>query len=338
MPRLAINGNRLKEKTLASLLLRVCAQYPTHLLNRSIKLENLNGITIYSPFMMTLNDILQWGASRFETANLYFGHGTDNAWDEAVWLASHILNLPPDADRKLLTRELSLYEMTAIRNLYGKRIATRKPAAYLVNEAWFAGQKFYVDERVIVPRSPIAELIAAHFKPWIKLSQVKNILDLCTGSACIAIACAKQFPNAQVDASDISEAALEVAKINVEKHSSSVHLYQSDLFKALPIKKYDIIISNPPYVDAEDMAALPQEYNAEPRLALAAGKDGLRLVDKILKQAKNYLSDEGILIVEVGNSEAALVAKYSQVSFVWLEFKQGGQGVFLLKAEDLKNF
>lgn len=287
--------------------------------------------------LMTLRDMLRWSVSQFYSAKLFYGHGTDNAWDEAVTLCLHALHLPPNINPQVIDASLTAAERRKIAKLIMRRVKERIPAAYLVQEAWFAGLSFYVDQRVLIPRSPIAELIERHFSPWAIEENVADILDLCTGSACIAIACALAFPEARVDAVDISSDALEVAKMNVERHklNADVTLIQSDLFTNLPAKQYQIIVSNPPYVSAEEMAELPEEYQHEPALALAAGQHGLDIVMKILQQAKKYLTEEGILIVEVGNSEIALKKLLPQVPFTWLDFDRGGGGVFMLSAEQL---
>jgi ribosomal protein L3 glutamine methyltransferase len=285
--------------------------------------------------LTTIRDFLRWAISRFNEAGLSYGHGTDSAWDEAVALILPTLHLPHDIDRSILDAHLTQAEREQIYKLIQRRISERLPVPYLTHQGWFAGLSFYVDERVLVPRSPIAELIENHFEPWIAADKVHAILDLCTGSGCIAIACAKVFPDSTIDASDISADALAVAKINVLRHdvADQVTLHQSDLFSDLPQKKYNIIVSNPPYVDAADMAALPAEYLHEPNIGLAAGKEGLDIILKILKEAHRYLNPQGILIVEVGNSEYALAEKYPEIPFTWLEFQRGGGGVFLLTAE-----
>jgi len=290
--------------------------------------------------LVTIRDFLRWAISRFNEAGLSYGHGTDSAWDEAIALILPTLHLPYDIDRSILDAHLTQTEREQVYKLIQQRIAERLPVPYLTHQGWFAGLSFYVDERVLVPRSPIAELIENQFEPWIAADKVHTILDLCTGSGCIAIACAKAFPESTIDASDISADALAVAKINVLRHdvADQVTLHQADLFSGLPQKKYDIIVSNPPYVDAADMAALPAEYLHEPRIGLAAGKDGLDIALKILQEAYRYLNPQGILIVEVGNSEYALAEKFTSIPFTWLEFQRGGGGVFLLTAEQCPNY
>ncbi len=287
---------------------------------------------------ITLRDLILESRDRLESAGVWFGHGTDNALDEAAWLVSHAAGLPPDFDEAELDRSLTPGQVQSARELIMRRIETRQPAAYLIGEAWFAGLPFHVDERVLVPRSPLAELIAERFQPWLAPERIHRVLDLCTGSGCIAIATALALPEAHVDASDISEDALAVARHNVARHGveERVHLYQSDLFDALPDREYDLIISNPPYVDTQDMAALPEEYRREPALGLAAGKTGLDLVIPMLQQAGRHLAADGVLIVEVGNSAEALQATFPQVPFLWLEFAHGGEGVFLLDAAQLR--
>lgn len=288
--------------------------------------------------LLTVRDVLRWGISQFNQADIFYGHGTDNAWDEALQLILYSLNLPLDVDKELLSCRLTHMEREKIIRLFFERIQQRVPAAYLTHHAWFAGLEFYVDERVLIPRSPLAELIEHQCAPWVEPAEVHQILDLCTGSGCIAIAAAMYLPDATVDASDLSPLALEVAEKNAKKHqvTDRVHFINSDLFNDIPPKAYDLILSNPPYVDAQDMADLPAEYHHEPQLGLSAGVDGLELVDRLLQQAGAYLAPQGVLIVEVGNSAAALEEKYPKVPFTWLDFSRGGEGVFLLTAQQLK--
>ena len=288
--------------------------------------------------LQTIRDFIRFATSRFNEAGIYYGHGTDNAWDEAVALTLHTLHLRHDINPAILAANLIQEERVKLLDLINQRVTQRTPVPYLTHEAWFANLPFYVDERVLIPRSPMAELIENNFQPWIE--NVNDILDLCTGSACIAIASAKAFPEARIDASDISPEALQVAKINVLRHAveDQIHLYESDLFTAIPQKKYDIIISNPPYVSVEEMQTLPIEYSHEPKMGLEAGKQGLDVVMHILKNAGYFLKPQGILVVEVGNSEIALIENFPDVPFTWLEFECGGDGVFLLTAEQIKTY
>lgn len=286
--------------------------------------------------LLSIRDFLRWSVSRFNEAGLYYGHGTDNAWDEAVALILHTLFLPHHINPAILDAHLTLHEREQLYKVIRRRIDERIPTAYLTKESWFADLPFYIDERVLIPRSPIAELITHRFEPWVE-HEVETILDLCTGSGCIAVACANVFPECIIDASDISADALAVAKINILRHEveDQIQLFQSDLFKKLPPKKYDIIVSNPPYVNELEMAELPAEFHHEPTLGLQAGTEGLDIVINILREAQNYLKPQGILIVEVGNSEHALVEKFPDIPFTWLEFKMGGGGVFLLTEKQL---
>ncbi|WP_455209044.1 50S ribosomal protein L3 N(5)-glutamine methyltransferase [Kaarinaea lacus] len=291
--------------------------------------------------LRTMGDLVRWGASCFDEAGLSFGHGTDNALDEAFMLVRYVLHLPHDVPAYMLDARLTKNERRQIVELLMERITSRKPAPYLIQEAWFAGMPFFVDERVLIPRSPIAELIEQGFSPWADPDKVHAILDLCTGSGCIAIACAAAFPDAHITAIDNSLNALDVAAINIEKHGmqAQVELMQSDVFQNLPAsQQFDVIVSNPPYVDAAEMAALTPEFLHEPGEALAAGADGLDIVQQILQQAVDYLSAQGILIVEVGNSDAALLERFPDVPFVWPEFSRGGHGVFILTRQELMTY
>lgn len=288
--------------------------------------------------LLTLADFVRWGASRFEAAGLIYGHGTDNAADEASYLVQAALDLPVDMPGYFWTCRLTQAEKRKLVTLFERRISERVPAAYLTGKAWFMGLPFYVDSRVLVPRSPIAELLQHRCAPWINPAEVRQILDLCCGSGCIAVAAASVFPGARVDASDISAEALEVAARNVGFHhmEDRIRLLKSDLFSAIPEARYQLIISNPPYVDAAAMAALEPEFRHEPGLGLAAGDDGLMLVREILARAPDYLDDDGILVVEVGDSANALLGAYPDVPFTWVEFENGGDGVFVLSAEELR--
>lgn len=282
--------------------------------------------------------LVRYAQKLFEKSAIFYGHGTDNPLDEAYVLVIDALNLSHDLSDEAL-QAISVENPDGLVKLIHQRAEQHIPVPYLTHKAWFCGLPFYVDERVLIPRSPIAELIEVGFAPWIDPDKVTDVLDLCTGSGCIAIACAYAFPDAQIDASDLSFEALEVAKINVEQHGveDRVHLYQGDLFDPLPQKQYDIIVSNPPYVGEEEMQDLPNEYRHEPELALVSGKLGLDIVDRMLKTATRYLKDDGILVVEVGNTWQIMEEHYAHLPFIWLEFERGGDGVFLLRKEDLLN-
>jgi ribosomal protein L3 glutamine methyltransferase len=286
----------------------------------------------------TIRQMIDTVFQALSNSQLTYGHGTDNPWDEAIALVLQAMHLPFNANDKVLNRPLTETESQTILSLLDRRIREKIPLAYLTHEAYFAGMSFYVDERVLIPRSPIAELIDNSFAPWIKTENVAAILDMCTGSGCIAIACAKMFPHAKVDAVDLSDEALAVAAINIAKYqvTDKVSLIKSNLFADVPAKQYDIIVSNPPYVSHKEMGALPKEYIHEPDLALRAGDDGLEFVLRILRQAANYLSDHGILIVEVGKAQYALEQRLPKIPFLWFEFEHGGEGVFMLTAKQLK--
>jgi ribosomal protein L3 glutamine methyltransferase len=290
------------------------------------------------PELQTIRDFLRYATSRFNEAALYFGHGTENAWDEAATLIMHALHLPQDINQTVLDARLTEEERTRLIELINLRVEKRTPIAYLMHEAWFSGLSFYVDERVLIPRSPFGELIQNQFSPWVKPEQIHRVLDLCTGSGCIAIAMSFAFPEVMVDASDISDDALAVAKINVLRHNveDTVQLFKSDLFNNLPPQQYDLIVSNPPYVSEQEMDELPQEYRHEPKLGLAAGSNGLDFAKRILLDAVNFLTPNGVLIVEVGNSEFAMAEQYPTLPLTWIEFEHGGGGVFLITAKDLR--
>lgn len=287
--------------------------------------------------LFTIRDMLRWAMTQFELADVFYGHGTDNAWDEALALILPTLNLPRDANREVLDARLTHEERETVIDAITTRVNEGMPVPYITHEAYFAGMPFFVDERVIIPRSPIAELIANEFDPWLQEAPT-NILDMCTGGGCIAIACALQFEEAQVDAVDLSLDALEVAKFNVEAFGleEQVHLIQSDLFKELPKKQYDLILSNPPYVPAESMDDLPEEYLFEPEMSLLAGQDGLSCAIPILQHAAEYLTENGVLILEVGEAEEALTEALPRLPLTWLEFENGGEGVCAIRAGDLR--
>ncbi len=268
---------------------------------------------------------------------MFYGHGTSNAMEEAIFIIFTVLDMDFNCPQESLNARVSQDDQEAINSIVEQRIDTRKPAAYLLNRAWFYGLPFYVNEHVLVPRSPIAELIETQFQPWIEVSKVKQILDLGTGSGCIAIATAYAFPDAEVDAVDIDENTLLVAKKNIQAHGmeNRVSAFKSDLFSKVTKQNYDIIISNPPYVSDEEMKSLPEEYQYEPRHGLRADDQGLALVHTILQESVNHLSSNGILITEVGFNEENLVKAYPEIPFFWFEFERGGQGVFMLNKEQL---
>ncbi|WP_076408818.1 50S ribosomal protein L3 N(5)-glutamine methyltransferase [Shewanella sp. UCD-KL12] len=288
--------------------------------------------------LRTIGDMLRWGVSRFNDANIYYGHGTDNAWDEAVALVFHALHLPEEIGQQVIHSNLTSSEKHKIVELIIRRVRERLPVPYLTNKARFAGLEFFVDERVLVPRSPIAEMIANRFSPWLYNKPVNRVLDLCTGSACIAIACAYEFEEAEVDALDISEDALDVAQINIENLGVMDRVFpiESDIFSAIPKgPHYDLIVSNPPYVDAEDIDDMPEEYHHEPEIGLGSGRDGLDLTKRILANAADYMTEDGLLVVEVGNSMVHLIEQFPDVPFTWVSFENGGDGVFVLTRDQL---
>lgn len=286
--------------------------------------------------LKSVRDFIRYGASEFNRAGLYFGHGTDNAWDEAVQLVCAAISLTGFDNPAILEARLTHSEKLAVLDYFARRIEKRLPAAYITRHARFCGLDFYVDERVLVPRSPIAELIEQNFAPWL-LDSPDYILDLCTGSGCIGIACAHQFPEALVALSDISTDALAVAERNIAEHDLThrVKAVASDLFAGLDGQCFDLIVSNPPYVDDEDLAAMPAEYQAEPEIGLGSGPDGLDFTRRLLAEAPEYLNDGGLLVVEVGNSAAALAQAFPEMPFTWVDFERGGHGVFVLTREQL---
>lgn len=285
---------------------------------------------------MNLQEWLEQTTQQLTEADVFLGHGTDNHWDEALHLTLPLLGIdfqsPPDVLNRVLTAD-EVVLLTAARH---RRVHDRVPTPYITGQAWFCGLPFQVDPRVLIPRSPIGELIDEGFYPWLE-TPPERILDLCCGSACIAIACANIYPDAQIDASDISPETLAIAANNVAFYgiAEQVRLVQSDLFSALPDERYDLIVCNPPYVDAGDMASLPPEFLHEPRLALASGEDGLEFTRRLLREAADHLTDDGVLVVEVGNSAEALEAAYPMIEFEWVAFEHGGDGVFVITAAAL---
>ncbi len=295
--------------------------------------------TLVATQLHTIGDYIRYATSEFNRAELFFGHGTDNARDEAINLVLFALYLPNQLDDNWLNCRLLEEEKQAVLALISRRINERIPAAYITNQAMFANLPFYVDERVLVPRSPIAELIEKRFSPYLT-KEPSRILDLCTGSGCIAIACAYAFPEAEIDALDLSIDALNVAQINIESHGlmEQVIPIQSDIFSGVEGLSYDLIVTNPPYVDLDDVNNMPDEYQHEPEMGLGCGHDGLDVVRKILAQAEQYLNDSGILICEVGNSQVHVEATYPEVPFTWISFSRGGHGVFMLTKAQLTQY
>ena len=298
--------------------------------------------TPYQQAVEQLHTIIDWirfASSQFQSNQLYYGHGTDNPWDEAVLLVTASLHLPFDITPQQAECRIIADEKALLAERIHRRVEERIPVAYLINEAWFAGMPFYVDERVLVPRSPLAELLDNRVSPWLDGSEPARVLDLCCGSGCIGIASLQQFQEAQLDLADLSEDALDVAQINVERYGlyDQVAVIKSDLFSNLQ-GQYDLILSNPPYVDAEDLADMPQEYHHEPAMGLGSGDDGLDITRRILAEAPDYLSDNGVIVVEVGNSWINLEAAFPQVPFTWVSFENGGDGVFVFTKAELERY
>jgi ribosomal protein L3 glutamine methyltransferase len=288
--------------------------------------------------LFTIRDWIRYAVSQFEASDVFYGHGTDNAYDEAVWLIMSALHLPMDTLNNFLDARITTDERVKLANFIEQRITKHTPTAYLLKEAWLQGLKFYVDERVLIPRSFIAELLADSLSSWIEFPEmVESAADICTGSGCLGILLASVFPNAEIDVIDISQDAIDVANINIANYSlqEQVTAIKSDMFTALKGKKYDLIISNPPYVDAPSMAVLPHEYQNEPQLALGSGDAGLDHTHTILREAANHLNDDGILIVEIGHNREALEAAYPNIIFNWLEVSSGNEFVFLLTKSQL---
>ena len=286
--------------------------------------------------LTTIADFVRFAATQFHQADLYFGHGTDNPWDEAVAVVLQMLDLPADYPQSMLDAKVLSEERKHLLHAIKTRVTQRKPLAFITNKAYFAGLEFYVDERVLVPRSPIAELIHNDFYPWLEADNPK-VLDLCCGSGCIGLAIAAYIEDAEVVMSDVSEDALTVAEINIERLGlyHKARAVQSDLFDGLENEQFDLIVSNPPYVDAEDLDDMPPEYHHEPEIGLGSGHDGLELTRQILENAAEYMTDQGVLIVEVGNSWPALEEAFPEIEFNWVEFEQGGDGVFVLTKKQL---
>lgn len=288
--------------------------------------------------LLTLRDLIRYGVSRLNAAQVALGHGSDNAWDETVYLVLHALHLPLDTLEPFLDARVLSEERNRVLELIDRRVTERVPAAYLTNEAWLRGHRFYVDARVIVPRSPIAELLDEGLSPWVQDAQaVDSVLDMCTGSGCLAILSALAFPYAQVDAVDVSPDALEVARRNVDDYglADRLALHQSDLFDNLPERQYDVIVCNPPYVNSGSMDVLPQEYRHEPHLALAGGTDGMDLVRRILQAAPRYLSENGVLVLEIGHERDFFEAAFPELSPVWLDTEEASDQLLLLTREQL---
>ena len=286
----------------------------------------------------TVRDFIRYAITRFEQGNVFYGHGTDNASDEAVALIGGWLRLPMESFGQFLDCQLTTEEKKTLSSLIDQRVIQRVPVPYLTQRAWFSGLEFEIDETALIPRSPIAELIGNQFSPWVDPDQVTSILDLCTGGGCIAIACNYAFPDATVEASDLSEKALTLAKKNCSRHQANIKLTQSDLFTEVSKGPFDIIVSNPPYVGDAEISTLPEEYHHEPRMALFSEHNGLQIPVKIMADAANYLNPEGILVLEVGNSKEILEQAFPDIPFLWIDFEHGGDGVLLMTQEELTSF
>ena len=301
----------------------------------------MDKLTTVTNQLHTVADYCRYGATLFNQAELFYGHGSETAFNDAYILVMYALSLPNDVDDSIMSCRLVESEKHNILALFNRRVEEQIPVAYITNIAYFAQLPFYVDERVLIPRSPIGELIENQFFPYIAVNKSpKRILDLCTGSGCIAIACASYFSEAEVDAVDLSEDALNVAQMNIENHglSEQVIPIQSDVFSGVEGHSYDLIVSNPPYVDQQDIDSLPQEYLHEPEMGLGCGTDGLDIVRVILAQSAQHLNEGGLLFCEVGNSEVHVKALYKEVPFTWLSFERGGHGVFMLTKAQLEEF
>lgn len=289
--------------------------------------------------LVTLRDWVRFGASAFNEKGLVYGHGTDNAVDEALLLALHALHLDHDLDAGFLGAQLTARESARIHALYQRRIDERRPAPYLTHQAWFAGLSFYVDERVLIPRSPIAELIEQRFEPWVQADSVTRILDLCCGSGCIGIACARAFPNSRVDLADVAAGALEVARRNVREHGleARVAVIRSDLYSGLERRRYDLIVCNPPYVGKKSHTRLPPEYRHEPEAGLVSGPEGLDHPLGVLADAAGHLRPSGVLVLEVGATRSELERRLPRLDATWVEFERGGEGVAVLTRTALES-
>lgn len=307
------------------------------LTDSAVNLSSTDDQTECIEYFTRLGDWVRFAASAMESHQVFFGHGFDSGWDESVFLCLRALNLDWDAPADILSATLLPRERHLLWSLIAQRCLDRIPTAYLLEEAWFCGEPFRITRDVLIPRSPIAELIESQFSPWLQQAPAR-ILDLCTGSGCIGIAMARAFPGASVDLSDLSEAAVSIAVDNIDQKDLGfqVKVYQGDLFAALEGERYDLIVANPPYVDEDDLDTMPAEFHHEPRLGLAAGHDGLELVHRLLREAPDYLTDDGWLVCEVGNSFGALTTAYPDMDLHWPEFERGGHGVFLVSASELR--